>query len=283
MKPPYKPSEWETVNCPFCNSDKFTAYEKFGCDLQFTNVKCKRCGLVYQSPRPKYDKNFIEAAYGEYFIYDNKYQYSKKEIAEYSQELSEIVKFDRTKTALLDVGSCMGAFLSVAQRNYSKLVGVEISENMAEFTRNKLGVSVHSCQFENLGISEKFSCIHMSHVIEHIPNPNLWMKKASELLTEGGVFVVLVPNMFSLSRRIKHFLYKIGIKSNRWKENWRTPDHLFEPTIKSMKYLCKQNGFRVLNYYTYSRKDTIANKPLSRIMQRKLKTGSNLRFYLQKV
>ena len=122
--------------------------------------------------------------------------------------------------------------------------------------------------------------MHMSHVIEHIPNPKQWLVKTKEILQDNGVLVMSVPNMNSLERRFKLFLKRMGIRKGMWKDNTRTPDHLFEPTIPSTLRFFADNGFNVLEYYTYSRKDMDASTLFGKIYNRKLKLGSNLRFFV---
>jgi hypothetical protein len=85
--------------------------------------------------------------------------------------------------------------------------------------------------------------------------------------------------MNSLDRRFKLFLKRMGIRKGAWKDNTRTPDHLFEPTIQSTLSFFADNGFKVLEYYTYSRKDMVASTLFGKIYNRKLKLGSNLRFF----
>ncbi|MBA7529786.1 hypothetical protein ES705_21985 [subsurface metagenome] len=282
MRPPYNPKVWEDVNCPFCHSEKKKLYEKFGDRLQYTYVKCQQCKLIYYSPRPKYDKDFLEAAYEKYFVFDPNYEYAEKELWEFREEIHEMIGFDKDQSSMLDVGSCMGSFIKVAKDVYREVEGVEISENMASFTEQKLGVRIIRKQFESIEHKKKYSCIHMSHVIEHIPNPNEWMHKAGELLEKDGILVICIPNIHSLAREIKIFLKRIGLRTGRWEDSWRTPDHLFEPAIGSMKYLCKKNGFDIINYYTYSRKDPVSRKILSQLIHKRLRIGSNVRFYLRK-
>lgn len=277
LKKRYEPQSWESVPCPFCNSDKLKLHEKYGSDLQFTYVQCLNCSLIYQSPRPRYDEAFLKAAYSDYFIFNPEYKITRKEM--WVKELKEILRFDSKRSAILDIGSCMGDFLYVAKDNYKLCIGVEISEKMARFTEENLGMEIHVNEFTKVNFSTKFSCIHMSHVIEHIPNPVEWIKKSAEILEEGGILAMSVPNMNSLDRRLKLFLKNIGLRKGKWKENWRTPDHLFEPTIKSTLKFLAENGFEVLEYYTYSRKDMDATSLFGRIYNRRLKQGSNLRFF----
>lgn len=100
------------------------------------------------------------------------------------------------------------------------------------------------------------------------------------MLDEEGILVINVPNKYSFGFRMQHMFYKLRLKkqfSNAWNDATRTPDHLFEPTIRSMKYLLAQNKYEVLEYYTYSRKDPASNGSLkSKLLNRWLKIGSNL-------
>jgi len=285
---PYIPLSWETVNCPFCESSDFTVYERFGSSMQYTYALCKQCSLVYQSPRPKYDQDFINAAYASYYQYTDSANLNEEtNVAEssvelFKKEVNNLLKFDTERTIVLDIGSGMGTFLYVAKQHYQNAMGLDVSEKMAKFVEKKLGVKIFLEQFDSFSPGVKFSLIHMSHVIEHIPNPDEWIKKARTLLSDNGVLVINVPNKFSINFRMQYFFYKLGLKkqfSSSWNDPSRTPDHLFEPNVKSMKYILEKNDFEILDYFSYSRKDPASDSSLfSKIMNRWLKLGSNLTF-----
>ncbi len=122
----------------------------------------------------------------------------------------------------------------------------------------------------------------MSHVIEHVPNPNEWLQKAKEILAPEGILVVNVPHKHSISNRMQYLFYKLGLKkrvSSGWSDSARTPDHLFEPTVNSMKFIMNKNGYKILDHFTYSRRDAASNKSfLSKLMNRTFKLGTNLSF-----
>lgn len=284
----YIPHAWETVPCPFCSTSEHTVYERFGSAMQYTYVLCNYCKLVYQSPRPVYDQHFIDAAYASYYQFADHLQLNEftkikeSSVDMFSKEIACISQFDREKSAVLDIGSGMGTFLFAAKQVYPEAVGLDVSEQMAKFVEKQLSVKVYVEQFDNFQYPRKFSLIHMSHVLEHVPNPNAWLQKAKTMLTPGGILVINVPNKFSISFRLQHLFYKLGLKkqfSGSWADPGRTPDHLFEPTIPAMKYLLNKNGYEILKHYTYSRKDPASSRSLlSRLLNRRLKTGSNLAF-----
>lgn len=283
----YIVKEWETVNCPVCNSGTYIVYEKFGNKMQYRYVKCSDCTLIYSSPRPKYDKDFIDSCYATYQFFDgadlddlDKLHTSTKSMFE--KAIKSLIKYDKLRTNVLDIGCGMGTFLYAAKPYYKKLTGLDVSEKMANFVRTKIGVNVELEQFQDHESAEPYSLIHMSHVLEHIPNPNAWLEHARKLLHPEGVLVINVPNKMSLSRRIKHRFYKLGLikqYSSSWRDATRTPDHLYEPTIKSFLQLLKQNNFKVLDYYTYSRKDPVSESGFfTKFFNRTLKKGTNLSF-----
>jgi SAM-dependent methyltransferase len=282
-KPAYEPKAWEEVPCPFCGSRERTLYERFGWRLRFTYQLCRECGLVYQSPRPRYDDDFVRAAYGDYFAFSEDFRpgdpVNHATQANWEELVAEMVTFDADRSAVLDVGSCMGNFLLAARPHWRRAEGVEVSGKMRDFVEREIGVRVHGVPFESLRVEGLFSCIHMSHVLEHVPDPSSWMVRARELLVPGGLLVVAVPNMFSLDRRWQLALKRAGLRRGEWKNPAKTPDHLFEPTIPSMLRFLDAQGFEVVSHYTYSRSDETSRKPFNRLYRRRLLLGANARFY----
>jgi 2-polyprenyl-3-methyl-5-hydroxy-6-metoxy-1,4-benzoquinol methylase len=275
----YIPEKWEEVACPICGSSESSLYERFGYNLKFTYVLCHNCSNVYQTPRPEYGEHFLKASYANYYVFDEKYEYNDSPYNDFDKELDEILTYDRQAVSILDVGCAMGDFLYRAKPRYPRVYGAEISEKMAAFVAKKLQVKIFNEQFDAIQTEERFSCIHMSHVIEHIPDPHVWLQKARELLLPGGSIVLCTPNMFSLSRRFTILLRRLGLKKGSWSNPMRTPDHLFEPNIKSMKFLLEKNGYEVTAIYTYSRSNMISKGFFAFIFHKLLKCGSNIRAY----
>jgi 2-polyprenyl-3-methyl-5-hydroxy-6-metoxy-1,4-benzoquinol methylase len=275
----YKPDNWEDVPCPLCDTRHSRIHERFGHRYQYTYVECLKCRNIYQSPRPKYDEHFLKAAYGNYYLYDKNHQYGESKYNDFNKEISEIIKYDTKRSAILDVGCAMGDFLYQAKKHYMRAFGAEIASNMADSVSKHLNIKVFTQQYEQIVTDEQFSCIHMSHIIEHIPNPRDWLKKAATHLDPDGILVVCVPNMHSLTRMFKLFLKRIGLRKGRWKNPRRTPDHLFEPTVAGMRYFFPANGYDIVKIYSYSRSNMIAEGLFGYFFHHVLKLGSNLRIY----
>jgi 2-polyprenyl-3-methyl-5-hydroxy-6-metoxy-1,4-benzoquinol methylase len=118
---------------------------------------------------------------------------------------------ERTNAGL---GSAMGTFLYAAKPHYRNAIGPDVSEQMARFAERSTGATVYLKQFNQFNFPEKFSLIHMSHVIEHVPNPVEWLQHAKAILEEDGVLVINVPNKYSLAFRLQHAFYKLRLKQS---------------------------------------------------------------------
>jgi SAM-dependent methyltransferase len=285
-KPAYEPKRWEEVPCPFCGSSERRIHERFGHGLRFTYQRCLGCGLIYQTPRPAYDQDFLRAAYGDYFTFSEDFRpgdpVNHAVQRNWEELVAEMATFDARRESVLDVGACMGSFLLAAKPVWKRVVGLEISEKMREFVARELQVPVLGEPFESFRTDERFSCIHMSHVIEHVPDPSAWLVRARALLQDDGLLVVAVPNMLSLDRRWKLLLKNAGLRRGEWSDPSRTPDHLFEPTVPSMLRFLDAHGFDVVSHYTYSRSDETSRRPWNRLYRRRFPLGSNARFYARR-
>lgn len=85
---------------------------------------------------------------------------------------------------ILDVGSGEGKH---AQK--FKEAGKKVVTNSLEEPADIIG------DFADLPEDRKFDCIWAAHVLEHQPNPNLFLKKCYRLLNDNGILAVTVPPM----------------------------------------------------------------------------------------
>jgi 2-polyprenyl-3-methyl-5-hydroxy-6-metoxy-1,4-benzoquinol methylase len=120
----------------------------------------------------------------------------------------------------------------------------------------KAGLKVQQGNLEEQGYSGQFfNAVTMSHVIEHVPDPQAILKECYRILKQGGVFVAITPNVDSLGHRI--------FKS-AWSE-LEPPRHLHIFTPRALKRLALEAGFTEVTiktsrrdiYYTYLRSMSI--------------------------
>lgn len=283
----YIVKEWEWVSCLFCGSEKRYPHENFGPDHKYEYVKCEDCGLVYTHRRPKYDQEFLDTAYS---VYDTESHHvrtsgllSKEErelMARYQVTIKQLEENLGRKGRLLEIGCATGLFLLAARELGWEVMGVDISQAMVTTCRSVFGIEALCGQYHELDLSayRPFDAIYCSHVLEHIPVPNLWMQKFREDLVPEGILCINVPNQYSVDRVVKRGLKSLGLKRDNW-ALWRTPDHLFEPHHRPMAFLFEKNHFTICDYFTYSRKEQEEQSFFQKILHHRLRWGSKLRYF----
>lgn len=99
---------------------------------------------------------------------------------------------------LLDVGCGNGGFLLLAQQAGWTVEGIDFDAGAVQAARSR-GLNVRYGGVEMLdGQQACFDVITLSHVIEHVHEPNALLKRLNELLKPGGVLWLETPNLTSL-------------------------------------------------------------------------------------
>jgi 2-polyprenyl-3-methyl-5-hydroxy-6-metoxy-1,4-benzoquinol methylase len=103
---------------------------------------------------------------------------------------------------LLDVGCGDGLLLQTAKDEAWEALGIDLSET-AILLCHRRGLSASRTNFFDASLDEqRFDVIIMSELIEHVPSPQRFLKRAEELLEEGGILYLTTPNFGSLARRV---------------------------------------------------------------------------------
>lgn len=93
---------------------------------------------------------------------------------------------------VLDVGCGTGDFLAKCKNNYWNVVGIEPNLKARHIAENKVGESIYNDISELT--NEKFDCITMWHVLEHVPDLLTFIPLLKKLLKPGGTLIIAVPN-----------------------------------------------------------------------------------------
>jgi len=101
---------------------------------------------------------------------------------------------------ILDVGCANGAFLlSMKQFGDYGLYGLDIKNTGMNF--KELSIDFKEGYLEELDYPENFfDAINMDNVLEHVPDPAVFMKKVITILKPGGYIFGTTPNFRSLDR-----------------------------------------------------------------------------------
>jgi 2-polyprenyl-3-methyl-5-hydroxy-6-metoxy-1,4-benzoquinol methylase len=142
---------------------------------------------------------------------------------------------------LLDVGCGNGAFLDRMRSLGWHVQGVEVDRKAAKVAKETFGLPVFVGTLEEA----KYPCcyfdaITLSHVIEHVYDPVVLLKRCYRILKPEGHLVALTPNISSIGHM-------------RFKRYWRGLEpprhlHLFSPS--SLKSIASQAGFQKAAIWT---------------------------------
>jgi 2-polyprenyl-3-methyl-5-hydroxy-6-metoxy-1,4-benzoquinol methylase len=103
---------------------------------------------------------------------------------------------------LLDVGCGIGQLLETASDEGWDAAGIDLSETAVRLCRAR-GLSASRTDFFDRSLdAQRFDVIVMSELIEHVPSPQRFLKRAEELLADDGVLYLTTPNFGSLARRM---------------------------------------------------------------------------------
>jgi 2-polyprenyl-3-methyl-5-hydroxy-6-metoxy-1,4-benzoquinol methylase len=199
------------TNCPIC-CGQFIHYVFSLSGHRI--VKCGNCGLMGINPQPS--DQVLKDIYNEnYFLLSQTQEGEdhsrslKHSTAQLYLDLLEryMGQFGRSLQGaqLLEVGIGFGDFLLAAQARGCEITGVEYSEAALQRARLRLGTSVPLIHGEisALPSSARFDIIVFIDVIEHVPDPLEFLKKAYGALRDDGVIFCVFPSLDSRTAKVQ--------------------------------------------------------------------------------
>lgn len=170
----------------------------------FDVIKCAACGFTHIVPIPSPED--LERVYRHEYYSTEKPLYLER--TREDLEWWNLVYSDRYDTfeellprgrrRILDIGSGPGIFLHHGKCRGWETLGIEPSAQAAAHSR-ELGIDIVQ-EFITEDTALKighFDVVHMSMVLEHIPDPIGLLRIARDLLKPDGVICVVVPNDYS--------------------------------------------------------------------------------------
>lgn len=200
---PEREAELNPFSCVSCERKGapnylFSKQESSACRLDL--VRCTNCEHIQIRNWPEQ----LEIKHYDYYLNrlgaDRKDRYREINTLRQKELLTEFGK--RTSgRKILDVGCGEGQFVYTANQNGWKALGIDLSEPAIQLCK-KFGANARSIDFFSAELDrEKFDVIVMSELIEHVPHPGRFLKRAEELLLAGGFLYLTTPNFRSLTER----------------------------------------------------------------------------------
>lgn len=114
--------------------------------------------------------------------------------------------------SVLEIGCGVGHFLDKVRTRLAPrvLVGTELNDTAASRARER-GMDVSASDLEDIAAQfpEGFDAVCAFQVLEHLPDPALFLRQVSSLVRPGGTVVITVPNAGGVIRHQKPYLHDI--------------------------------------------------------------------------
>lgn len=204
----------ETTVCDLCGSPQCEEYAQPAdyllgrLEVRARLVRCRQCGLVYQSPRPTLDEigEHYPASYVSYGDYRATTPSGLLRMA-YDYGMRKRTRYVTRRVAggrLLDVGCAAGLFL-VAMRELGgwQVEGVELDAATAAYARESYALPIHTGTLEQAALPAAcFDVVTLWDVLEHLHQPTQSLLEVRRILRPGGWLVLRVPNLASWDARL---------------------------------------------------------------------------------
>lgn len=144
----------------------------------------------------------------------------------------------------LELGPALGYMTKSLVKEFESIDLVEASKTLLDQIPDYPNVRKFCSYFEEYLTSEKYDTIIMSHVLEHIENPVLVLRKIHELLKPDGVFLLSVPNAKSIHRMVA---VEMGMLKSVYELNSRDHElgHYRVYDLETLKSHVGDAGFKV--------------------------------------
>lgn len=216
---------------------------KLNYPLNFSILKCKKCGLARTYPIPykgnvKYEDPEQASKYIENETITNKDVFTLSA----SDILQKIEEFKRAGR-LLDVGSGACILLDLARNKGWDTYGVELSKVHCQYAQS-IGLSVRNSTIADAGFPDGyFDVVSMIHILEHVIDPIKDLCEVKRVLKDDGIIVIDTPNIGTLIAKIQRERY-LPLQ----------PDcHVWQFTPTTLTNLLARAGFTSIRVLKHSR------------------------------
>jgi len=230
--------------CSACGSRDLSLFLK---ENPTSLYRCNQCDLIFFNPLPSKDdlavfysseEGYIPSVRDYMQVYQNHYS---NRVMRYEGFMNRI--FERSTIDIknvLDIGCGYGFFLLYCREKGIEPFGVEISRETSSWARGQ-GMEVFTGTVQEAPFRVgSFDLITSFHCLEHSLDPASEVMNISSLCRNKGLFLLAVPNAFSLVAEDSFSTWK-------WK-SW--PSHLFYFSPKNLKILLDRAGFDVIEIYS---------------------------------
>lgn len=158
-------------------------------------VACRRCGLLFRSPRPS------DQAVAQAYARD---EYGRERLASLFEAQVELYRTQARRlrdslgtgpnVRVVEVGSFVGGFLAAGKRYGWTMLGVDPGEEVGAFCRER-GLPILTGTMDEAPIEPgSVACVAIWNTFDQLPDPAPTLAAARRALRSGGLVALRVPN-----------------------------------------------------------------------------------------
>ena len=256
--------------CRLCGRDALEPYYRLGQHNQYRYFRCTNCSLVnYDLSGGLDQEQYIE-------LTDPTDDQSKRN-RDKDASWRFIERWLPEPGRFLDIGCGTGRLLYLARRAGWEAHGLELSDEAARLTREKVGARVTVGDFLTLESADDdgYDLVALRHVLEHLIDPILALQKIAARLKPKGHALFEMPNIEGADKRLKRRLVNAGLHRRRFSEDF-LPGHCNEYCRASFEFLLRETGYELVRWETYSM------KPITNFIYTRVHIGNKARALVRK-
>lgn len=218
------------------------------------HVVCRRCGLVYQNPRPTIAE--ISAYYEQGYWEDRGpvETCGAHPLGNSSLERGRfIVDWTRSQLGslqrIVEIGCGRGEILAYVRDQLGcQALGVEPSRAQASAAASRFGLEVLNADLDSVDLAgRRADALVLCHVLEHFHDPRAALIRCRDLLVDDGWIFIEVPNILHPDTRKRL-------------SRWLAIEHMHYFSVGTLSRLLRETGFRVTRTETKTFVRTLAQK-----------------------
>tara|TARA_Y100000739_G_C20421064_1_gene378973 strand:+ start:37 stop:768 length:732 start_codon:yes stop_codon:yes gene_type:complete len=185
----------------------------------------------------------------EYKDNDRKYHYNFDYDVMHPYMLDKLLSISKNGS-ILELGCFKGKFTKLLCQvdKFTKVEAIEGSSDAAIEAELNLpsDVDIHVGDFESIELEKKYKNIVMTHVLEHLDDTQIVLKRIFNWLEDDGIFFVVCPNANAASRQIAVHMNLIEYNSAVTPAEWEH-GHRITFNLDTLEHAVKKSGLKVID------------------------------------
>lgn len=201
-------------------------------------AQCTSCGFVMAKEIPT-EKEINDLYQKEYFLGKEYFDYKSDRLAlewNFKGRIKGLSHAIKPTDTIVEIGCAYGFFLNLIKDKVDSHIGFDVAEDVVGYAKKEFGLNVTSKDFLKYDIKENsVDNVFMWDVIEHLTNPDVFIKKITKILKKDGRIILTTGNIGALLPRLR-------------KGKWRMihpPTHVYYFNPDTVTKLLENNGLEV--------------------------------------